>query len=158
MIRLIAAADSNDGIANDSGIPWQGLLPTDVKHFRDQTIHGQILMGFNTYTEFDKPLPERDNFVLTRPGTTLRAGFKPVYDLVAFLHDMKNQDLWIIGGAKLFVGTLPFIDELDITKLQTNFHCTKFLPPYRNSFKLAKESEVMNESGINFTFQVWRRK
>ena len=50
MIRLIAAIDSQRGIATDSGIPWK--LPGDTAYFREKTAHGLIVMGRATYDEF----------------------------------------------------------------------------------------------------------
>jgi dihydrofolate reductase len=38
MIRLIAAIDSQRGIATDSGIPWK--LPGDSAYFREKTAQG----------------------------------------------------------------------------------------------------------------------
>ena len=49
MIRLIAAIDSQRGIATDSGIPW--TLPGDSAYFREKTSSGLIVMGRATYEE-----------------------------------------------------------------------------------------------------------
>ena len=73
MIRLIAAIDTKQGIANESGIPWK--LPGDTAYFHEKTTSGLILMSWATYWEFAAPLHGRDNFVLTDGKDSLRAGF-----------------------------------------------------------------------------------
>lgn len=155
MIRAIAAIDNKRGIADDHGIPWQGKLPTDVKYFRDKTLSGgAVLMGYGTYTEFEKPLGGRQNFVATHKPGALREGFTAVHDAREFLEATK--DVWVIGGAALFAETLDMNDELYLTKLRGDFGCTKFFPEYDELFELASESEPITENGITFTFCVYR--
>ena len=86
MIRLIAAIDETRGLADAHGIPWQGRTPADSRYFSHQTADGVILMGFRTYEEFDRPLHDRQNFVLVRAAMPpLRPGFSSVLNLDKFL-------------------------------------------------------------------------
>jgi dihydrofolate reductase len=157
MIRAIAAMDNKRGIADDHGIPWRGKLPTDVAHFREQTIHSAVLMGGGWYAEQQKPLPERRNLVATSDPAPLRPGFERVPDARVFLKTTKD-DIWIGGGAGLFVSTLDLIDELDLTLIDKDFHCTKFFPEYAEDFEMVQEGPKQTENGITFRFTVWRRK
>jgi dihydrofolate reductase len=158
MIRLIAAVDSKLGVADDHGIPWQGKIPTDTQYFNDQTSDGIILMGYRTYQEFDKPLHDRVNFVVTRPDSPeLRSGFEGVADLTSFLHDHTQELVWVIGGAGLFAASLDAADELYITQLDADFHCTKFFPSFSNNFVMLSSLGPHEESGISFLFEIWQR-
>jgi dihydrofolate reductase len=158
VIRLIAAVDSQMGIANEHGIPWQGKIPTDTRYFQDQTATGVIIMGYETYKEFDKPLHDRVNFVLARPNTVaLRTGFDVVFDLAQFFREHTNELVWVIGGAGLFTVSLPQADELFLTQLDGDFHCTKFFPKFADIFYLASEAGPHVENDISFIFQTWRR-
>ncbi|MFY9784068.1 MAG: dihydrofolate reductase [Acidimicrobiales bacterium] len=158
MIRLIAAVDDHLGIANEHGIPWQGMIPTDTKYFEDQTVNGIILMGFQTYQEFDKPLHDRDNYVLTCPNTAeLRSGFDGVSDLSEFFAQYANQLVWVIGGAALFAHSLARADQLFITRLDADFHCTKFFPKFDDAFELVSVDGPHEGSGISFRFEIWQR-
>lgn len=156
MIRSIAAIDSKLGIANQNGIPWQGRIPSDVGYFRDKTHGSVVLMGYNTYQEFRQPLSNRRNVVWCRPDTQLRIGFEQTSDIETFIK-MSQDDIWIIGGARLFANTLQLCDELYITQLYENFECTKFFPEFQNDFKLTSESPTVTENGIKYRFQVWRK-
>lgn len=158
MIRLIAAIDDRRGVANEQGIPWHGKIPRDTKYFRDKTAHGVIVMGYGSYVEFDRPLHDRTNFVVDRPGTeALRPGFEGVNDVASFLREHANDDVWIIGGAALFATTIADADELLLTQLQGDFHCTKFFPTFSDTFDMAKTLGPFVESDITFRFETWRR-
>jgi len=159
VIRLIAAVDQAFGIANDTGIPWQGKLPTDAQYFRDQTTSGIILMGYATYEEFLRPLHDRENFVVERPGSgPLRPGFVGVNDLSGFLDAHGDELIWVIGGAALFAATIERADQLYLTQLGREFGCTKFFPTLTDAFVLASESEPRVENDIPFRFTLWNRR
>lgn len=155
MINVIVAIDEKHGMADETGIPWQGKLPTDIAFFRQKTIHGIVVMGYRTYEEFDKPLSERRNLVVTRPGTVLRPGFEVLEDFDSFLKNT-TEDIWVIGGAKVFEETIKYADNLYITRVDGDFNCTKFFPPFEDNFKLALEQPKQSENGIGFQFQVWQ--
>jgi dihydrofolate reductase len=158
VIRLIAAIDTNRGVADEHGIPWQGLVPTDTEYFRTKTAEGMILMGYRTYEEFDSPMHGHSNFVATRPETSaLRKGFIPVTDPIAFLHQHSQELVWVIGGAALFAQSILVADELYITQLDADFRCTKFFPQFDDAFFLASELGHQSENDISFRFEIWRR-
>ena len=157
MIRFIAALDNKMGMADGHGIPWQGKLPTDVAYFRSKTIHGIVMMGYGWYVEQKLPLPERRNLVATTNPEPLRPGFERVTDAHEFLKNTK-EDIWVGGGAGLFASTLDLADELYLTKIEADFHCTKFFPAYEDAFELVSQTEPQVENGLTFQFTVYRRK
>jgi dihydrofolate reductase len=158
VLNLIAAVDEALGVANDGGIPWQGKLPTDAQYFRDQTTVGIILMGYGTYKEFDKPLHDRENFVVARPDSgELKSGFVGVPDAADFLDQHAHDLVWVIGGAALFAQTLARADQLLLTRVVGDFHCTKFFPTFSDAFELQSEASPHVESGITFHFESWQR-
>jgi dihydrofolate reductase len=155
MIRLIAAIDSERGMADDNGIPW--ILPTDKAYFREHTTNGTVLMGYRTYQEFDQPLSNRRNFVAVMPGTEpLRPGFEPAEDISKLLGS--SEDIWVIGGAKLFEQTIAKAGELYLTEIEAKFHCTKFFPEFSESFEPIQKGEPIHENGVTFRFNIYRRK
>jgi dihydrofolate reductase len=159
MIRLIAAIDVKRGLGDGHGIPWQGRLPSDAEYFRSQTAEGLIVMGFRTYEEFEHPLHDRTNYVTTRPGSELlRTGFRAVDDLQRFFAGHTGELVWIIGGARLYEESLAYADELYITQLDQDFHCTKFFPAFDGAFLLDPGAETHSENDISFRFERWRRK
>jgi dihydrofolate reductase len=155
MIRLIAAMDTSRGIATDKGIPWK--LPGDAAYFENQTTTGLIIMGWATYNEFSAPLHGRDNYVLTRDESRLRTGFQPVATLADLMKSHPNKDVWVIGGAFVFAETIERADELFVTQVLKDFHCTKFFPAYDTAFTRYEQSKDQEESGVRYRFERWRR-
>jgi dihydrofolate reductase len=154
MIRLIAAIDSQRGIANDSGIPWK--LPGDSAYFREKTSRGLIVMGRATYDEFATPLHDRVNFVFSTATTPLRRGFQVIANLDELRDAHPFEDVWVIGGATVYAGTIGQADELLLTQVKGDFDCTKFFPPYEEAFALESRSHAHQESGVSYRFETWR--
>lgn len=155
MIRLIAAIDSRRGIATDSGIPWK--LPGDTAYFREKTATGVILMGSATYQEFAAPLHGRENFVLSTHSGLLRTGFRAVGDLDQLVAEHPDEDIWVIGGATVYAETIDRAEELLLTQVVGDFHCTKFFPPYQPAFRLSAHGDNHQEDGTTYRFETWRR-
>lgn len=151
MIYAVVAFDNKQGIATDRGIPWH--LPDDLRHYRELTLGHDILMGHDTYREFEQPMQQRRNFVWCRPGTLLRDGFLPVYNLDEYL--LHAADVWVIGGAGLFKSALSFIDEIHLTRINADYQCTKFFPLFTGVFEQVAISEPQNYRGTTFWYETW---
>jgi dihydrofolate reductase len=130
----------------------------DTEYFRVQTAEGFIFMGYATYREFGQPLHDRTNFVATRPDTgELREGFVGVPNVTTFFDEHARELIWVIGGAGLFAECLSQADQLFLTNLDGDFHCTKFFPHFADEFDLVSEFGPHVENEISFTFQTWQR-
>ena len=156
MIRLIAAVDSQRGIATDSGIPWK--LPGDTAYFREKTASGLIVMGRATYDEFAAPLHGGENYVLSTTTTPLRTGFQAITGLQPLRAAHPDEDIWVIGGATVYRETIGEADELLLTQVLKDFNCTKFFPPYEADFELQSRSADQNENGLTYRFETWQRR
>ncbi len=158
MVRFIAAIDTERGIADEHGIPWQGRIPGDVKYHREKIQSGgAILMGYGLYVELTRPYRGGTNYVASDVDVKLKKGFELVKDARQFINQ-QDGDVWNLGGAGLFASTFDLADELYITQLNQVFNCTKFFPRFKDKFRLKSESEPHTENGITYTFQVWVRK
>src|SRR5271155_3880848 len=115
MIRLIAALDSQRGIATDAGIPWK--LPGDSAYFREKTSSGLIVMGRATYDEFAAPLHGRENYVFTSASKPLRHGGQVVASLDQLRAAHPDEDIWVIGGATVYAETIGQAHELLLTQV-----------------------------------------
>lgn len=152
----VAAMDEKRGLADDHGLPWQGKIPADVKHYRQEIDGGTILMGYGTYIELTKPIPGRD-YVASGSVVRLRPGFELVADAREFLKESK-EDIWVFGGAVLFASTFDLVTDLHLTQLDGDFHCTKFFPEYKSKFKLITRSDAIIENGVTYRFETWQRR
>jgi dihydrofolate reductase len=155
MIRVAAAIDDKRGLATDKGIPWK--LPGEQAHERQETKGGNILMGYNTYLEFKVAPPDRNWFVVTDRDHSVREGFTPVLDLKAFM-EHPPEKLWLFGGAGVFAQTIDYAEELYLTRVDGDFHCTKFFPEFEDEFELVEQGEPKTENGTTFRYETWKKK
>lgn len=115
IISLIAAMTPTGVIGRDNQLPWH--LPTDLQHFKCNTLHKPIVMGRVTYESIGKPLPQRENIVLTRQTDfVLPKGVQRLTSIEAVLA-LRNHypEVMVIGGATLYQQFLPYVQRLYLT-------------------------------------------
>jgi dihydrofolate reductase len=71
MKSMVVAYDLKRGIGAANDIMWMGELPADMKHFREHTLGTSVVMGRKTYESIGRPLPDRQNIVVTRSGAQI---------------------------------------------------------------------------------------
>nr|AIA13404.1 Dihydrofolate reductase [uncultured bacterium]AIA13562.1 Dihydrofolate reductase [uncultured bacterium] len=155
MIRLIAAIDNKLGIAKNGTLPW--TLPVEQHYFKEMTMRhgGIVLMGRRTYETIGRPLPGRQNFVLS---STLQDtdGITVVRDLKTFLQE--QPDVWVMGGASVYEQTFEQADELYITRIDADFGCDQFFPAFAtDAFYLQRRSPVQRENNLNYLYEIYSR-
>ena len=114
MISIIAAVAKNRAIGFENKLIY--WLPNDLKRFKALTTGHTIVMGRKTFESLPKgALPNRRNVVLTR--TTKELPGCDVYpSLEEALKSCKpDEDIYIIGGARVYEQALPFADRLCLT-------------------------------------------
>lgn len=160
MIRLIAAIDRKRGIAKKGAMPWK--IPEDERYFTVQTktLGGNVLTGGTTFrnTYHNRPLVNRQNYILTHDTAPI-PGAMVVNDLAKLLEELKDKDLWVAGGAKVFqeVMDLGKADELYLTHIDADFECDQFFPEYESKFQLAEQTEPREQNGVTFTYAKYER-
>src|SRR3546814_18461930 len=103
-LSLVVAMDENRLIGRANGLPWR--LPDDMKQFKRVTTGHTILMGRKTWDSLGRPLPERDNWVLTRDPPFAAAGARTFNTLDDELAAHLDGALLVIGGDALYRQTL----------------------------------------------------
>ena len=63
-IALIAAVAENRVVGINEALPWR--LPADLRYFKSVTEGKVVIMGRGTYDSIGKPLPNRENYIVTR--------------------------------------------------------------------------------------------
>ena len=106
-------AESMDGIF--SPIFWD--VPEDLKHFKEKTLGGSVVMGRGTWESIGrKPLKGRRNFVVTSSAHEYSEEGGPETEFIPSLYDAPS-DAWVIGGAALIDEAFDagLIDEFYVT-------------------------------------------
>ncbi|MFA9438750.1 dihydrofolate reductase [Uliginosibacterium sp. sgz301328] len=115
-IALIAAVADNGVIGRDNALPWR--LSDDLKRFKALTLGHPIVMGRKTWDSLGRPLPGRHNIVITRQDGLQLEGATVVHSLDEALRAAGDvPQVFVIGGAQLYVAALPRANALHITEV-----------------------------------------
>jgi dihydrofolate reductase len=146
----IAAMSRNRVIGVDGRIPWH--ISEDLKFFKRTTLGHIIVMGRKTYDSIGKPLPGRENRVVSREAEI--AGVTVLRSFDAISEPTDGRQLYIIGGAQLYAALLPRCTELLLTRINSEVEGDTFFPEFENSFDAG---EIL-ESGESYEIRRHRRK
>jgi len=167
-IAVIVAVAQNGVIGRKNDIPWR--LSEDFAHFKKLTMGCPCIMGditFESLPEKSRPLPGRENIVLTfdkeyhPEGTTLFYSFEEAIDYV------KKKDLdtaYIIGGSSLYKLGMEVADVFELTRIHQDIEGDVYYPEINwDDWELVKQ---VDQEGINkisgeplsFSFLTYHRK
>ncbi len=128
-ISIIVAATENGVIGREGGLPWK--LKEDMRHFVKTTLGKKILMGRKTFESIlkaiGKPLPGRENYVLTRDPHFHYPGVKVFHDVAEVLA-LEGSELIVAGGAEIYKLFLPSANKIYLTKIKTHLEGDAFFP------------------------------
>lgn len=106
-LSIVAVLGPGRELGVSNKLLWH--ISEDLKHFKALTMGHTIIMGRKTYESLGKPLPGRNNVVVSRSGRDLA-------DVLAGLTD--SGEVFIIGGAEIYRQTINLVDKLYITHVQ----------------------------------------
>jgi dihydrofolate reductase len=161
MISHIVAMDQNRVIGKDNRLPWH--LPADLAYFKKVTMGHAIIMGRKTFESIGRPLPGRENVIVTRNQSFQAEGCTVIHSIeeVCQFAAKRNDEVFVIGGAELFRVTLPFAERLYVTKIEANFPGDTFYPAFDESewqlvsYTKGKKDE---KNPYDYAFIVYERK
>lgn len=136
----IVAMDETRAIGLRNGIPWR--LPEDLKLFKRLTMGHPILMGRKTWESLGRPLPGRQNIVLTRDKEYRAEGACIIHHL-GELEEMELQDseVMVIGGAQIYTALLPQMSKLYVSEVQGAHEADTFFPAFEQHLPRRRELE-----------------
>lgn len=115
LVAVLAMAD-NHVIGRDGALPWR--LPDDLRRFKALTLGHPVLMGRRTYDSLGRPLPGRDNIVLTRAAGWQSAGVRVAGSLEeALALAGPVPQVMVIGGAEIYRLCWPRLSRIELTRV-----------------------------------------
>lgn len=111
---LIVAMTPERVIGINNTLPWH--LPRDLQHFKKTTMGCPVIMGRKTWESIGRPLPGRQNIVVSRQADYKAEGVEVVGDLNAAHAAAAGADkVFVIGGANIYQQALDMADRLYLT-------------------------------------------
>lgn len=135
-VSLIVAMDLDRGIGKNNDLMWH--LPADMKFFKETTSGQIVVMGRKNYESIPerfRPLPNRENVVLTRNEDFKAEGCIVFHSMDACLDYYKNEEertIFIIGGGEIYRQALALdaVDEMYITHVNKAYAADTFFPEF----------------------------
>jgi len=161
-VSIIAAVDSDMGIARGGDMPWN--IAEDLQRFKDLTMGYPIIMGSKTAESLPKTLPGRTNIILTRKVNQtimLTKNTPPIFlcnNLEEAIHTA-YAPMFIIGGGDVYKQALPLANSMYLTRIDESFGCDKFFPPIDwDEWTLDNRvSRKHSTLGYSYHYELWSR-
>lgn len=151
-ISLIVAMASNRVIGLNGQMPWH--LSADLKRFKQTTFGSPVLMGRKTFEAIGKPLPGRENLIVSR-----NVGFQPegtrVFTNIETAMDYASsaQELFVIGGATLYEALLPMANCIYLTLIDKEFAGDTYFPEIDYAiWKELNREDIMDDTSVDFSY------
>jgi dihydrofolate reductase len=158
-IALIAAVAANGVIGADNRLPWR--LPEDLERFRALTMGHAVIMGRKTWESLPekfRPLPGRQNIVVTRNAGYQAAGATVVAALADAVAAARGSEAFVIGGAELYKAALPMADRLELTEIDADYEGDTWFPARDPAqwCEVARDAH-RDEAGLGYAFVTCER-
>jgi len=160
-LSLIVAMTENRVIGKNNQLPWH--LSEDLKRFKKITMGHPIIMGRKTFESIGRPLPGRQNIVLTRDKNYTKEGIDVAHTLADALSKCEQTgEEFVIGGASVFEDALPLARRLYLTLIRHPFEGDAYFPSVnlKNDFNIieGKSQKATGSPEFIYKFIIAERK
>ena len=167
-MKAIAVIDKNRALGKGTKLLYD--IPSDLQHFKKETLGKTVIMGRTTLGTMPKgkPLPGRNTVVVSRtmtPGMFYKKG--NFYAVVAHSKDEALKlfadgifsDPVVCGGQQIYELFLPECDELVLTEVDAETpDADAFFPDFTGDFEIYEEGPDTTENGLTYRIRRYRRK
>lgn len=162
-MNLIAAVDNNWAIGKNNQLLVR--IPMDQKFFRETTTGKVVVMGRKTLESFPNglPLKNRTNIVLTRNPNYKVKDAIVVHSMDELHEELKNypsEDIYIIGGEKIYNQMVDECDVAHITKINYEYDADAYFPNLdeKPEWEITGDSEEQTYFDLEFFFYRYEKK
>lgn len=129
LLSIVCAMDKNRLIGNNNELPWH--LPADLALFKNITLGKPIIMGRKTFDSIGRPLPGRQNIVITSNADWCAEGCDVANSIDKALSLANDTDeAMLIGGASLYEQTIEIADILYLTLIDHAYTGDTWFPDF----------------------------
>lgn len=128
-LSIIVAMDRNRVIGKGDDLPWH--ISSDLKNFKKITMGKPIVMGRKTHESIGRPLPGRENIILTRDKIYQAEGCTVLHSMEEIFEHCKGvKEVMITGGAEIYKLSLEQASRLYLTEVHTEIEGDTFFPEF----------------------------
>ena len=140
-------------------------LPSDMRFFKETTSGHIVVMGRKNYESIPekyRPLPNRENIVLTRNETYVAADcniFHSLDECLNYYTSEEERTVFIIGGGEIYRQALEMnaVDEMYISHVNHSYGADTFFPDFDlKNWKVETILEQLKDEKHAASFSVMR--
>ena len=150
MLYHVVAVSKNGVIGKDGKLPWH--FSSDLKFFKNLTTGHAVIMGRKTFDSIGKPLPNRENIVISRQAHAETAGVKFVQSVDEALKQTRQDKVFIIGGASIYKETAHLVDGVYLTQIHENYEGDASYSGVPGGFKEVSREKLQENPLIEVIF------
>lgn len=116
-------------IGLNGDLPWH--IPEDLKHFRRVTMGHAIIMGRVTHESIGRPLPGRQNIVITRKDGAHFDGCQVAGSLdeaLKLAREAGDDEPRVVGGGAIYALALPLATKLFLSEVDMDVSGDTYFP------------------------------
>lgn len=155
-VSMIAAVGKNLELGKNNNLIWH--FKEDMKFFKDTTMGHTIVMGRKTFESLPKALPGRKNIVISSNAQYQAQGATVVTSVEEALQIADNEEIFVIGGGKIYAEFLPYADKLYLTEI--NAECDDadtYFPQFNKSEYIKEIINYYDIDGVEFYHVVYKK-
>lgn len=138
-------------------------IPEDLKHFKEMTMGGVLVMGRKTF-DATGALPGRETIIVSRSlkeieGAHIAHSLDDLREMIK--EKFSDKKIFLVGGASLIDQLIDEVDEAEITFIKKDFELYDTV--MRNldkdeAFELVQTSEEYAYQDMKFEYRKYKRK
>lgn len=144
----------NRAIGKDNQLLWH--ISDDLKRFKQLTMGHPLIMGRKTFESIGRPLPGRENIVITRDTNWDHERVRVMHSLdeaVELAKALDSEEIFFGGGTQIYEQALPLVSKLYLTLIDDEKSADTFFPPYEDQFTRETFREERETSeGLKYTW------
>lgn len=158
MISIIAAIGANNELGLNNRLIWH--FKEDMKFFRETTSGKVIVMGRKCFESLPNILPNRKNIILTSNKDYIVDNayvYNNKDELLNYLLGT-NEDVFIIGGARIYEEFINICDNLYLTEIDASSIADVYFPIFDKSMYEKDILRSHTENNIDYKICLYKKK
>lgn len=161
-LAMIAAVAANGVIGRNNTLPWH--LPEDLRYFKQVTLGKPVVMGRRTFESIGRPLPGRDNIVVSTgltpaPGISVCASPELAVAQARISAEKSGAtEVMLIGGEQLYRWAMPIARRIYLTLIHAEVDGDAFFPEWEeNCWRESQRRNLTSSAGLRYSLLVLDR-
>ena len=155
-VSMIAAVGKNLELGKNNNLIWH--FKEDMKFFKDTTMGHTVVMGRKTFESLPKALPGRKNIVISSNAEYQAQGATVVTSVEEALQIADNEEIFVIGGGKIYAEFLPYADKLYLTEIDAECEdADTYFPQFNKSEYIKEIINYYDIDGVEFFHVVYKK-